>query len=399
MGHRLTQCVILVGGLGSRLGEHVRYTPKPMLDVAGEPFLAHLMREISRFGFSRFLLLAGYRADVVKEFFSAHAKRLFPADLSVEIVVEPEPLGTAGALRSVADMLDDQFLLCNGDSFCDCNVLRLIAPFRYPDSLVRMALRPVSRNSRYGAVLVDGSQISGFRERSVEAGPGLMNTGLYQMSRKIIDVIGPGKKSLETDIFPSLAEKGMLEHHIFAPSFFIDIGVEEDLARARTDLPHVLRRSGAFLDFDLFGARFSKTRRWIDGAQESILAINDAGYLAFAVIDQTSPALDRAATQEMRQLHDSIQNELSEIGAHIDAFICAEDVVQWVGKNKSGVDLVFPSGNLWNIDYDGSFFIGGGFPGAKDIEIAGVRKIAFDGCELPGVVSLLLQPANSGEGA
>jgi D-glycero-D-manno-heptose 1,7-bisphosphate phosphatase len=97
----------------------------------------------------------------------------------------------------------------------------------------------IARNTRYGGVSVAGNLVTGFAERSPDSGPGLMNTGIYFMRREVVDAIPPGKASLETDVFPRLATRGLLEAELVSPHFFIDIGVPEDLARAQNDVPRL----------------------------------------------------------------------------------------------------------------------------------------------------------------
>src|SRR5262249_13885380 len=110
------QAVILVGGLGTRLGARTAHMPKPLLEVGGKPFLEHLVEEIARHGLRRILLLARYHADKIAAFAAASptVRRL---GLSVETALEPEGAGTAGALWHARDRLDPLFLLLNGDSW------------------------------------------------------------------------------------------------------------------------------------------------------------------------------------------------------------------------------------------------------------------------------------------
>src|SRR5512138_284380 len=108
------QCAILIGGMGTRLGALTRETPKPLLPVAGAPFLDVLVREAVRRGFREILLLAGYKAGVVEEYASSLKARL-PGEYNVTVSIEPEPLGTGGALRYVSKHLSESFLLLNGD--------------------------------------------------------------------------------------------------------------------------------------------------------------------------------------------------------------------------------------------------------------------------------------------
>lgn len=232
------QCVILVGGVGSRLGGEVKRIPKPMLEIAGVPFLRHLMRELARFGFSRFLLLAGYRAEVVKKHFADNGFNEV-SNAVVNVLVENEPMGTGGALRFAAPRLDSSFLLCNGDSLCMSDVDSLCLPL--DDSiLLRMALRQIPENTRYGAVETDGDRVIGFLPRSESGRAGLMNAGLYHMRREIVRYIPEGTVSLEDEVFPALARQRAIAFHDAGNGYFIDIGVPGDLERARRELPAVL---------------------------------------------------------------------------------------------------------------------------------------------------------------
>ena len=116
------QAVILCGGLGSRLGALAAKTPKPLLPVGGAPFLDVLLFELGRHGIKRVLLLAGHAAERVLDYAASTAlKSRF--DLEIDVSVEPQRAGTGGALWHARDRLDDQFLLLNGDSWFDVNLL------------------------------------------------------------------------------------------------------------------------------------------------------------------------------------------------------------------------------------------------------------------------------------
>ncbi|MGY3468800.1 NDP-sugar pyrophosphorylase family protein [Bradyrhizobium sp. LM6.11] len=118
----LRQAAILVGGLGTRLGERTRLVPKPLLEVGGGPFLGYLLDELTRYpSIEEIVLLAGHRADAVVDAY--HGKRWRGA--TVTVVCEPAPCGTGGALKHAAAVLQDRFFLLNGDSWFDFNLLDL----------------------------------------------------------------------------------------------------------------------------------------------------------------------------------------------------------------------------------------------------------------------------------
>src|SRR5450631_2416873 len=101
------QCVILIGGLGTRLGALTANCPKPLLRVGNRPFLDELIWQAKRFGFRRVLLLAGYHAEMVVDYIKS---RPFDPAINIDVVIEPEPKGTAGALRFAAESLAPRFL-------------------------------------------------------------------------------------------------------------------------------------------------------------------------------------------------------------------------------------------------------------------------------------------------
>lgn len=142
------QCVILVGGRGTRLGKLTDTLPKPLMEVGGKPFLYYLVNEAYRHGFRRILLLAGYKSDALIS--AAHLMESEFRGISVDVTVEPEPLGTAGALVYAKDGLEPEFLVLNGDSLFDINLLDLVTREVEAPWLVKMALKPKHDMSRYG---------------------------------------------------------------------------------------------------------------------------------------------------------------------------------------------------------------------------------------------------------
>ena len=93
------QAAILIGGKGTRLGNEVQSTPKPLLEVCGRPFVEHVMINLRRFGFDSFILLAGYQSDVVQERYSTSSAFAKELQGDIKVIVEPSPMGTGGALK------------------------------------------------------------------------------------------------------------------------------------------------------------------------------------------------------------------------------------------------------------------------------------------------------------
>jgi D-glycero-D-manno-heptose 1,7-bisphosphate phosphatase len=198
-----TQAVILAGGLGTRLGEVTKVTPKPLVPVLDVPFLHHLIGNVVRHGFTDIVLLCGYMAEK----FDVLTEPGVFGEATVRLSIEPPGLlGTGGAVRHAAPLLDERFLLMNGDTFFDINLLDLCTE---PDdgAWMRMALRREPAAGRYGSVALEDGRVTGF-DASAEDGDGLINGGVYCMDRRVLGEIGPGACSIERDVFPVLARAG-----------------------------------------------------------------------------------------------------------------------------------------------------------------------------------------------
>ena len=161
----MRQAVILCGGLGSRLGALAAETPKPLLLVDGVPFLDILLFELARHGVTRILLLAGFAAQRIVDY-SASTPLKARFGLQIEVSIEPQRAGTGGAVWHARDRLDDQFILLNGDSWFDINLLDLAAQLMGELSATgAIAVRPLSDASRYGVVEIENGRLTRFRGR------------------------------------------------------------------------------------------------------------------------------------------------------------------------------------------------------------------------------------------
>jgi D-glycero-D-manno-heptose 1,7-bisphosphate phosphatase len=321
------QAVILIGGLGTRLGDRVKDCPKPLLPVAGRPFVEHVLVNLRRFGFDDILLLAGYQASAVESLYGPDSDfaRGFPG--RVRVMVESAPLGTAGALAAAAQALGPWFLLLNGDSFFDINYLDLCREVAFGDGTAvgRIALRRVSDASRYGLVDLAGERVAAFREKPATPMPGLINAGAYWLSRSVLGRIERSPSSLEQDVFPHLARQGVLAGRVY-DGFFIDIGIPADLERADEALPMHLTRPAVFFDRDgtlNVDAGYTHTIegfQWLDGVPSMIKRLNDRGIFVFVVTNQAGVARGYYAESAVVELHRWMNQDLRRIGAHIDDF-------------------------------------------------------------------------------
>lgn len=226
--------VILAGGYGTRISEESYLKPKPMIEIGGMPILWHIMKHFSCYGFNEFIICAGYKQHIIKEYFANYF--LYNSDVTFDfsnnnqLIIhnnESEPWKvtivntgldtmTAGRIKQVQPYIgDDDFLLTYGDAVSDVNIKEMVEQSR---KIVKGndvgSLTIYNPGQRYGIVKVDDDKkVIEFREKSESDGD-LVNIGYMYFNKKIFDYIKGNGDILEKDILPKLCEQGKLKSYL-----------------------------------------------------------------------------------------------------------------------------------------------------------------------------------------
>ncbi len=225
-----TEIVILCGGLGTRLSPLIADAPKPMAKIHGLPFLDYLMKFYYNFGFKKFILCVGHKADCIISYYRE-------SEFGKHIVFSREstPLDTAGAVKNAEPHIGGEyFFVVNGDSFCDYNPHEFTAfHTAKTDALMSAVVVPRSRRTDAGNVEIDentGLMVS-YKEKGASSSAPYINAGIYIFNRKILEKIPAGMKvSLEQSLFPAMVNRGAYAYPIHRD--VIDIGTPERYQRA-----------------------------------------------------------------------------------------------------------------------------------------------------------------------
>ncbi len=223
--------IVLCGGLGTRLGELTRRTPKPMLQVAGRPFLAILLERLGSQGIRKVCLAVSYLASNFQDHFGDSF-----CGMDLIYSVEKVPLGTGGGLLQALQTVRereavDRLWGFNGDTFLDLDLLSMLLDVPERDWAVLIATTDAAEADRYERLRVEDHRITGTIPRGVGA-EGPISAGAYLLNARHFNPLPVDAASFETDILPSLIKAGLAYAHL-APGFFIDIGVPEILASAQ----------------------------------------------------------------------------------------------------------------------------------------------------------------------
>jgi D-glycero-alpha-D-manno-heptose 1-phosphate guanylyltransferase len=220
-------CVILAGGLGTRLRGVVGDRPKCLAPVGSRTFLDIQLESLFAAGVSDMVLSLGHGAAQVIAATQADA-----AGRPIHWVVEPELLGTGGAIAYTLDALGlDEVWVANGDTFLEADLSPMREPLdRSRGELLRIALVYVADRGRFGGVQSNEDDVvSGFLEKG-HRDSGWINAGLYRLARAALPAARKGAYSLESDVLPGLVARGAVRGCRLR-GHFVDIGVPEDYHR------------------------------------------------------------------------------------------------------------------------------------------------------------------------
>lgn len=231
------QAIVLVGGEGTRLRPLTSDVPKPAVTLVDRPFLAYAIEWLAAHGVDEVVLACGFLPDVLREALRDEERR---AGVRITYVAEPQPLGTAGAIRFAADALgerlDERFFALNGDVLADLDLSSLGRAHEERGARATIGLHPVEDSSAYGLVNRDGEgAVLEFLEKTGEAVPGEINAGAYVLERSVLDLIPAGRAvSIEREVFPRLVGDGL--HGLLLEGYWMDIGTPERYLQASWDI-------------------------------------------------------------------------------------------------------------------------------------------------------------------
>ncbi len=240
----MTEAILLVGGLGTRLRPLTAHTPKPMLPVAGVPFVLHQIARAAAAGVRRVVLATSYRSEVFVEGLAEHLSELTASmpEFVLEYVVEDEPLGTGGAIRNAAVHLtcgpEDPVLVFNGDVLDGHDLAAQLARHREWQADLTLYLTEVEDARAFGSVPTDADgRVTDFLEKTLDPITNHVNAGCYVFRRHVIDEIPSGRPvSVERETFPALLAKGRTVLGHLDRAYWIDLGTPQAYVRGSADL-------------------------------------------------------------------------------------------------------------------------------------------------------------------
>jgi mannose-1-phosphate guanylyltransferase len=229
------QALILAGGEGTRLRPLTTTMPKPVVPLAGQPFITFIIEWLRGHGVDDVVLSCGFLAGGVRRVLGDGES----LGVRLRYVEEPKPLGTGGALRFAGELLDERFLMLNGDVLSDIDLTAQLEQHERTGAQATLALIGVEDPSAYGLVrLADDSSVLEFLEKPSpdEIDSNLINAGAYILERSVLDVMAPPGEniSIERDVFPILVGDGL--YGFATEGYWLDIGTPDRYLQGTFDI-------------------------------------------------------------------------------------------------------------------------------------------------------------------
>lgn len=333
--------VIMAGGKGTRITSVARDIPKPMIKIEGKPVLEHEIESLRDQGFSDIIMTVSHLGNVIMDYFGDGSKMSpvtgRPFGVHITYYFEKEPLGNAGALFKIKDMLDDDFLLLNADALFNVDFNRFVAFHTAHGGLATLFTHPNSHPYDSSLLIADDKGevlqwLSKEDERPLYY-RNRVNAGLHILSPKLLEQTVCGEKvDLDRQILRPLAGTGKMFCYD-SPEYVKDMGtpdryyaVCEDFKEGRVSGKNLRNKQKAvFLDRDgtinkyVGFLRKPEEFELLDGVASAIEKIHRMGYLAIVVTNQPVIARGEVSFEGLEEIHKKMETLLGQQGAYLDA--------------------------------------------------------------------------------
>ncbi len=221
--------VIMAGGKGTRLRPHTEHCPKPMLPVGDKPMLEILLEQCIASGFRRFYLSVNYLKEVIVDYFGDGSRW----GVSIEYLVEKEPLGTAGSLQLLPDSLKEPFLVINGDVLTRFHPSQLLHYHREHHAQATLCVREHDLTVPFGVVQTNGVELACFDEKPTYRY--LVNAGIYVIDPKLLALLPPNQPTEMPSLLQAAQQAGKRVAVCPIHEYWIDVGRPETLQQAHRE--------------------------------------------------------------------------------------------------------------------------------------------------------------------
>jgi D,D-heptose 1,7-bisphosphate phosphatase len=393
--------VIMAGGKGTRIASVASDVPKPMIRLHGIPILEYQINCLIKNNLRDILIVVGPLGNIIKDYFGDGSA----FDCHIGYYTETVPLGTAGALYKIPELLTEDFILLNGDLIFDINFRKMIDFHESRRAWATLASHSNSHPYDSSLLVTDPEDriiqwIS--KEEPRLYYKNLVNAGIHILTKKLLDTsaVPAEKVDLDRDILKQLLPSGRIFSYK-TPEYIKDMGTPDRYEQVTSDIKDGIvhkknlfePQRAVFLDRDgtinKMNGFITKPENFelIEGAAEAISCINRKGYLAIVITNQPVIARGEITLEELQAIHNKMETDLGESGAYLDdIFFCPHHPDKGFSgerpeykidcdcrKPKPG--LLLRAAGKYNIDLPQSYMVGDDKRDVQAALAAGCRPV------------------------
>lgn len=225
--------VLMAGGLGTRLGELTKTTPKPMLHVGNKPILQTIIENFAKYGYTNIVISVNYLSHVIENYFGDGSA----FGVSIEYIHEKERLGTAGALSLMRDLLKEPFFVMNGDLLTNVNFEHLHDFHLVQKAVGTMGVREYDFQVPYGVVNIEEGKVKSIIEKPVHKF--FVSAGIYMLAPEVLSLIPTGEFFDMPSLFEKIIDKKDKALSFPIHEYWLDIGRVNDYERANNEYSEI----------------------------------------------------------------------------------------------------------------------------------------------------------------
>lgn len=330
MKKQICQAVILAGGYGTRLKPFTDTNPKPMYPFEGKPFLEYLIEQVKGFGITDIVLLLGYLPDKITDYFGNGER----CGVKITYSVTPVEYETGARLKSAEKegVLAEEFLLMYCDNYCPIDYRRLCREYYANHALIQTSVYcNLDGYTKSNLKIGESGRILVYDKMRTEKDLQGVDIGYALVNRTALALMPEENENFEKLVYPQLVASGQMFATVTQHRYY-SIGSWERIELTKAFFSP---RKFIFLDRDgTLNVRPPKARYiespeqfvWLSGAREAVRLLKDSGYQVILISNQPGIARGRLTEETLAAIHEKMQSELAEAGAHVDhIYYCPHD--------------------------------------------------------------------------
>lgn len=372
MNKRVTQAVILAGGLGTRLKPFTNTKPKPMYPINNVPFIDYLIRQMKDFGMEEVLLLLGYLPEKIMDYLGDGSRY----DLTINYDITPVDYDTGMRIKHAAPQIADTFLLLYCDNYCPINYLKLFSDFCNNKAKIQITVYSNRDNyTKNNLHITDDGLVTTYDKKRIRSNLQGVDIGYALVDKSVISRLPEENCNFESEIYTKLVQKKEIfatvtEHRYYSVGSFERIKLTREFFKPKRVV--FLDRDGTINKRPKQACYVEKPEDfvWLPGALEAIRLLKNNGFLVIVITNQPGIARGNLTEEMLYCIHAKMHMELLKAGTDIDDILyCPHNWNEGCFCRKPSPGMLYEAQKKYALNLSECYLIG---DDERDIE-AGTR--------------------------